>query len=240
MSAVDECIINNNHHPDVLINPANEHLVGTALNYFPRGGPCPPQPPTGLDRTVRGWCGMEAGAHMLYPAQTVDGIVQRVGGAALKAACQALPNYATDKEGSSVKCPVGKAVSTPACGGLGDYYRWQVVHTVAPYRTDATTWREQLLATYTSALELSFSKQFVALAAVGGTWSVAMPLIGSGARGGDIAEVSKVAAQAVSEFTLPAYAGGVLSSPRCLMFCVIDDAAASVLAAELGKLLTEE
>ena len=34
---------------DTLVNPANETLVGTALAYFPKGGPTPMPPPPGGD-----------------------------------------------------------------------------------------------------------------------------------------------------------------------------------------------
>ena len=42
---------------DALIVPGNETLVGTALPYFPVGGPVPAPPPPGLRNTV--WGGME-------------------------------------------------------------------------------------------------------------------------------------------------------------------------------------
>lgn len=46
----------------VLINAANESLVGTQRSYFPRGGPCPSPPPPGVSNS---WGGMEAGPNML-------------------------------------------------------------------------------------------------------------------------------------------------------------------------------
>ena len=52
---------------DVLVVPANEFLVGTALPYFPIGGPVPRPPPPGLGTTS--WGGMEAGQGMLYSTQ---------------------------------------------------------------------------------------------------------------------------------------------------------------------------
>ena len=61
----------------VLINPANESLLGTARPYFPRGGPLPPRAPPGLTTSSR-WGGMDAGPGMLYPAQAVDGLVHQM------------------------------------------------------------------------------------------------------------------------------------------------------------------
>ena len=58
-----------------LINPANRSLSGTALPYFPRGGPVPRPPPPGLSNSLQGWGGMEAGPNMLYPSQVCDGVV---------------------------------------------------------------------------------------------------------------------------------------------------------------------
>ena len=52
-----------------LINPANTTLVGTALPYFPRGGPVRPPPPPGLGTSSMGWGGFDAGEKMLYPTQ---------------------------------------------------------------------------------------------------------------------------------------------------------------------------
>ena len=100
---------------DCLINPANETLVGTQLAYFPRGGPCPEPPPEGVSNA---WGGMEAGANMLYPAQSVDGRVHAAGGAALREALLALP------EAGGERCPVGSAVLTEAHGELRDNYRF--------------------------------------------------------------------------------------------------------------------
>ena len=100
---------------DCLINPANEKLVGTQLAYFPRGGPCPPPPPEGVSNA---WGGMEAGANMLYPAQSVDGRVHAAGGAVLREALLALPSTRGER------CPVGSAVLTEAHGELRDSYRF--------------------------------------------------------------------------------------------------------------------
>ena len=100
---------------DCLINPANETLVGTQLAYFPRGGPCPEPPPEGVSNA---WGGMEAGANMLYPAQSVDGRVHAAGGAALREALLALPKAGGER------CPVGSAVLTEAHGELRDSYRF--------------------------------------------------------------------------------------------------------------------
>ncbi|CAJ1346255.1 unnamed protein product [Effrenium voratum] len=86
---------------EVLINPANEALVGTQLPYFPMRV----EPPPELQNSR--WCGMEAGESMFYPMQVVDGQVHALGGHALKEACNRLPDRAP-----GVKCPTGEAVVT--------------------------------------------------------------------------------------------------------------------------------
>ena len=42
-----------------LVNPTNNHLVGTELPYFPVGGPVPKKPPRDIAR--RNWGGMDIG-----------------------------------------------------------------------------------------------------------------------------------------------------------------------------------
>jgi hypothetical protein len=63
------CIVMNppGRNCDALVVPANEFLCGTALPYFPVGGPVPRPPPLGLGSTS--WGGMEAGQGMLYSTQ---------------------------------------------------------------------------------------------------------------------------------------------------------------------------
>eukprot|EP00435_Cladocopium_sp_Y103_P019920 s4210_g4.t2 len=103
---------------NVLINPANEALVGTKLPYFPMQVEPPPEL-----RNSR-WCGMEAGSSMFYPMQVVDGRVHRLGGSSLREACERLP-----ERSPGVKCPTGEAVVTEATAGLRTYFE-HIVHAV--------------------------------------------------------------------------------------------------------------
>ena len=63
--------IGSKRHPqvlDALVNPANETLVGTALAYFPIGGPTPAPPPPGADEL--NWGGtMDGSGKLLYREQ---------------------------------------------------------------------------------------------------------------------------------------------------------------------------
>lgn len=101
----------------VLLNPANEALVGTKLPYFPML-----EPPTEL--LSNQWCGMEAGERMFYPMQVVDGRVHMLGGLSLRKALEKLPEVAPD-----VRCPTGAAVITEATESLGDVFQ-HIVHAV--------------------------------------------------------------------------------------------------------------
>ena len=88
-------------HPSAcLINPANRSLCGAALPYFPIGGPVPQRPPPGLTNSVSGWGGLSAGEKMLYPSQTIDGVVHSLGGSKLK---HALIQAASAKHAAAAK-----------------------------------------------------------------------------------------------------------------------------------------
>ncbi|CAE7511725.1 unnamed protein product [Symbiodinium pilosum] len=109
---------------DVLINPANEALVGTRLPYFPMQV----EPPPELQNSR--WCGMEAGSGMFYAQQVVDGRVHALGGPHLKEACLQLAEVSP-----GIRCPTGKAVTTPALGGLSKFFS-HIVHTAPPCAED--------------------------------------------------------------------------------------------------------
>eukprot|EP00931_Biecheleriopsis_adriatica_P081970 TRINITY_DN55342_c0_g1_i1.p1 TRINITY_DN55342_c0_g1~~TRINITY_DN55342_c0_g1_i1.p1 ORF type:complete len:281 (+),score=48.79 TRINITY_DN55342_c0_g1_i1:49-843(+) len=168
---------------DVLINPANEELVGTKLPYFPM----PVEPPPELRNTR--WCGMEAGERMFYPMQVVDGRVHALGGGAMKEACAQLPLQ------GGVRCPTGKAVVTPATSELGQFFG-AIVHAVPPLYM-APGWSNVLSSCWRTALE-------AALHCKAGTstaskdeqvFTVACPLLGAGARGAPVDEAARVAAE---------------------------------------------
>ena len=145
---------------------ANEDLVGCARPYFPRGGPCPPAPPPGLERRADAWGAVETGADLLYAAQCVDGVVHRLGGAALRAECA----RAAPAARGGRRCAPGRAVKTEAPGLAFDV----VVHAVAPY------WDESAVDASRDALAAAYAAAFRAAGAPGG-FDAAACLLGSGA-----------------------------------------------------------
>lgn len=210
---------------DCIITPANEQLIGTQLSYFPTGGPCPEPPPKGVSNS---WGGMEAGSGMLYPTQCVDGRVHAEGGAELRAACVALPVQELPSRDfrSGVRCPVGSAALTPATGRLTESYRF-VLHTVAPFRSDER-WEPRLLSSFIRTWDLIL---FLVGAKQSGRLTVAVPLLGSGARGASIDESASVAVKAVSHFARQLHKGGGL----VLRFAVVDNRAEAVLRAAFSS-----
>jgi O-acetyl-ADP-ribose deacetylase (regulator of RNase III) len=203
---------------DCVVTAANEKLIGTELSYFPRGGPCPEPPPTGVSNS---WGGMEAGSGMLYPTQCVDGRVHQEGGPALRAACAAVPEQA-----AGVRCPVGSAALTQATGRLTSVYRF-VLHAVAPYRSDER-WEPRLLASFVCTFELIL---FLVGARESGHLTVSVPLLGSGARGGGRDECAAVAVQAVNHFGSQLHEGGGL----VLRFAVVDEDAQRAVKDAFGS-----
>eukprot|EP00928_Gymnodinium_smaydae_P091657 TRINITY_DN75391_c0_g1_i1.p1 TRINITY_DN75391_c0_g1~~TRINITY_DN75391_c0_g1_i1.p1 ORF type:complete len:261 (+),score=47.65 TRINITY_DN75391_c0_g1_i1:70-852(+) len=163
----------------VLVNPANEALVGTKLPYFPM----PSDPPPGLQHS--GWCGMEAGGRMFYPMQVIDGQVHLQGGPEMQRACLALPEVAP-----GVRCPTGSAVATAATGALAARFVG-IVHTAPPMYGDAG-WAASLASCYRSACK-------VAWAFARDVDTIAFPLLGSGARGAPVGEAAIVAAEALAQ-----------------------------------------
>lgn len=91
-----------------LLNPANERLVGTLFT-----------PSEANARLL--------GEGLIYPCQSVDGLVAEFGGSELARACQALP---VTEPGTGERCPVGEAVLTPAFGELVASFDI-LIHTVA-------------------------------------------------------------------------------------------------------------
>lgn len=143
-------------HPQctILINPANPYLSGPyTFPYFPRGGPQPPQiksyknahPIMGY---VSQWGGMDVGAGMVFPAQTIDGLVHQFGGEQLRSECLAiqppptcplwLDNYgkhvmSEEVETTKKLCPEGKAVQTSSGGPNLQVHYDTIIHTTPPF-----------------------------------------------------------------------------------------------------------
>ena len=165
------CVVRASTTKDVLINAANEALAGAQLPYFPRGGPCPPPLPKGIDN-ANSWGALETGPGFVFREQAVDGVVTSLGGPALRDLCaRARP----DGFGA------GDAVATAAPGLPFE----TLVHAVAPF-WESPSWRADLLRAYAAAFALAAARD------------VATPLLGAGARGAPVADASAAAAEAVA------------------------------------------
>ena len=179
----------------VLVNPANEALIGTSRPYFPRGGPVPARPPPELGTSSTGWGGMDAGSGMLYPAQTVDGIVHQYGGRALRSALAKFPALLERADGDHIRCHIGDAVLTASPASLP----YDVIaHTPPPFwptSLDESSLGEhaaQVAACFHSALDVSRS----AAAAADKMLLLTTPLIGAGARGAPAAAAASILVRA--------------------------------------------
>jgi O-acetyl-ADP-ribose deacetylase (regulator of RNase III) len=205
----------------ILINPCNSGLTGCKLfPYFPKGGPVPKQKvestthrdwqPLGY---VTQWGGMEVGTGMLYPISVIDGLVHIYGGSKLQTELYWLRQkhcwnkfWSSDGMNTNEPCPVGHAVITSAGNAqLAQQYD-RIVHTTPPfykYNTHPSLCSEALLSKcYENALHLAtliptttginFDSE-----SRGMTNVVAMPLLGSGARGFPIDIACQIAAESI-------------------------------------------
>ena len=114
-----------------------------------------------------------SGPGLIYPPQVIDGLVTELGGPGVWRACETLP-----KDQLGRRCAVGSAVITQAHGELLCSYR-HIVHAVAPHYGDAR-WASLLRGAYASALSVASHAHLSTLA---------VPLLGSGARGAPPQEV---------------------------------------------------
>ena len=149
---------NNERHPQctILINPANPYLSGPyTFPYFPRGGPQPAEirayknahPIMGY---VSQWGGMDVGSGMVFPAQTIDGMVHQFGGETLRTECLSIipppphwlancinnnNNYGVvmSKEETRKLCPEGMAIKTSAGGPNLQLHYDTIIHTPPPF-----------------------------------------------------------------------------------------------------------
>ena len=160
----------------MLLCPANERLEGT--QFTP--GECAKH--------------LAPGTNLIYPPQVIDGLVHGArgdsssgDGADLAAAIAALPTV----EVGGVRCPTGGAVSTAAYGELRESYI-DIVHCAAPFfGPDRQRWRGLLLSCFSNAF---------AVAEECGAKSIAVPLLGAGARGAPADEVATIAAASMSRW----------------------------------------
>ena len=159
-----------------LINPANEQLVGTRFT------------PEECWKRLYGdpVFGRWDKDYATYPFQVIDGLVTEFGGDELQR--ELLHTSSMDREGD-VRCPVGCAVLTRDIGELRELYR-AVIHAVPPFYHGNKQWEDQSIQTYHAALDC---------AAASGLTTIAIPLLGAGARGVDLPkpEALRVAAAAL-------------------------------------------
>ena len=226
---------------DALVVPANERLQGTLFT------------PSECSRNLT------PDTTLIYPPQVIDGLVSELGGSALAAALSILP---ADNRG--IRCPTGKAISTPAFGELLSCYQ-HLIHACAPFY--ATTvlagddgdgdggsssddeecisnespvphlWRSQMSSALRSALH--------AANGVGAT-SLAVPLLGAGARGGPAALTAEVIADALGEWQhhsssdiASCHGGGVLlrNCLRCVRIGVQEEDICGIVETALDRTL---
>ena len=196
----------------VLINPGNETLAGTRFTPEQCWKELHGDPTTGR------WSEDLA----VYPHQSIDGLVTEFGGDELRVALEALPQI----NAHGHRCPAGGAVVTEAYFELRELYG-ALVHAVAPmYRLlEHAEWKDQLLATYHAAFDASERS---------GAASVAVPLLGAGARGAPTEAAMQVAAEAAvswrsaagGETTLTARFGVQDSTTAHALVAAVDAAAA--------------
>ncbi|KAJ1462277.1 hypothetical protein M885DRAFT_428714, partial [Pelagophyceae sp. CCMP2097] len=112
---------------DLLVVPANERLCGTQFAHFPAGGPTPSAPRIGAEpRSSKA----PRSANLLYPCQSVDGVLTEFAGPDFWAQIAALPPV--DGYGDyAIKCRPGGAVHTSAPRALG--FSSGLVHAVSPF-----------------------------------------------------------------------------------------------------------
>ena len=105
-------------------------------------------------------------------------------------------------------------MATAAHGELSDCYD-EIIHCVPPFYA-SPQWRPLLLSAYANALRLATSR---------GAHSIAVPLLGAGARGAPAAAAAEVVAEALSRWRAPE--AGCRRTKVCIG--VVDDAVASAV-----------
>lgn len=181
-----------------LVCPANEMLVGAALPYFP----LPRNGAAGLDAgnveqraselPSTAWGGMEIGSGMFYSSQVIDGVVGLLGGAQLREACASIPLNEVQ-----MRLMPGEATATPSYGELENRFAC-ILHTVPPLLQPPGVHSEdefsKLVSCYGQAIDLAGQYS--------GVDAVAVPLLGSGARGWTKVASSNALAHALANTTL--------------------------------------
>jgi O-acetyl-ADP-ribose deacetylase (regulator of RNase III) len=162
---------------------------------------------------VSSWGGMEVGSGMMYPVTVVDGLVHLHGGWTLQAEIALLKwlrnvtnRTSTDgkEDFESLLCPVGTAVVTSPGfrSALARHYD-KVVHTTPPFYLHDAHPQQGLMKCYERSLEAAFHGTKFGSPVIRpnppAALRVAVPLLGSGARGHPPDVAVSVAVQTVVE-----------------------------------------
>ena len=197
---------------DMLVVPSNERLVGTQFSHFPVGGPTPaaiyigerplhpntpPPPPRPLD-----WS--------LYQCEAVDGVVTELSGTNIKNIKARAPVLNHDAM-YPIRCPAGQAVSIPSSGSLSGVFPAGLILTVAPF------WPGQPSKTWQRVLSSAYRETLSAAQDTNTSGSLALPLLGAGARGAPVEHAAAVASSVV--------ASNLLTHKRVIFCCQDDDIA---------------
>ncbi|KAF0707275.1 hypothetical protein AaE_013689 [Aphanomyces astaci] len=170
-----------------------------------------------MSRQSVNWGGMDAGDEMLYPAQTIDGLVSLAGGRELQ---KLLANI-----DGAIKCPTGSAVFTKAPGSLSKHFQG-LVHTATPFYL-AHDWESKLVSCYTQSLSAATSS--------GPFSTIAVPLLGAGCKGIPVAHAVRLACIACRSWD----ADATPSSPSLhVIFGIQDPSIESQFQAEFGEIIT--
>lgn len=193
-----------------LVNPANESLCGTRFTPEECWKHLHGDPTTGRwDSEL-----------VVYPTQAIDGLVTEFGGDELRIRLEAQP---ADKLGH--RCAVGSAIATPASSELLELYA-HLIHAVAPFyrKLEPQVWEDQLQSTYHAAFDTACDL---------GLSTVAVPLLGAGARGAPKADAMRVAAEATVRWRAAAEDPGAAGAPLLVRFGVQDSSTAHALISAL-------
>jgi len=169
-----------------LLVPTNPTLTSTTLfSYFQRGGSSLKSsrilPPSGPSSQ---WGGMEAGSDMVYPVQTIDGLVYIHGGKEYWDALENLRNQVGSDGGARLSEGCGDLPEALTCKAMGQlkYAGYDnLIHVASPVYRDGDS--EGVL------LRNCYMRGFSGCESVGQT--LVMPLIGAGCRGWSVGLAAK-------------------------------------------------
>mmetsp|Transcript_79041 Transcript_79041/g.152680 ORF Transcript_79041/g.152680 Transcript_79041/m.152680 type:complete len:152 (+) Transcript_79041:3-458(+) len=130
-----------------------------------------------------------------------------------------------------IRCKVGAAVVTSATGALTPLFS-RIIHTVPPMY-QAPDWATALSNCYIAAVSLAWKS---------GVETLAVPLLGAGARGAPVSQAAQVAAASLTSMPLPAASlstseAGELDRVVCL--AVQEETIAEELYAHISRAVEE-